>query len=75
MSELRAILVCWGSVLTGHWAIPRAERYIRCCGSAGRADANPSLFMCSARHCIGLDRTVEASFCVFDSVEIQHILL
>jgi len=24
---------------------------------------------------IGLDRTIEASFCVFGSVEIQHILL
>ena len=36
---------------------------------------NPSLFTCSARHCIGLDCTIEASFCVFGSVEIQHILL
>jgi len=74
VSELRAIFVCWGLYCRAAGLIGRASGYAPLIRLVGRMP-NAPLLTCQRLIGIGLDRTIEASFCVFGSVEIQHILL
>ena len=63
-----------GVCTAARWAIGRASGYAPLIRLVRRMP-NPPLLTCQRLIDIGLDRTIEASFCVFGSVEIQHILL